>query len=60
MRKFEQVLEYGLIPEDNTVPSGFVTDYAKKDEQENFAEMVAAYCLGKLPEDQVEMLKALL
>jgi hypothetical protein len=40
--------------------SAFVTSYAKKDADENFAEMVWAYCAGKLPPDQVEMLEALL
>lgn len=40
--------------------SGFVTGYAGTDAAENFAEMVAYYCSGKLPEDQVEMLKAII
>jgi hypothetical protein len=40
--------------------SGFVTGYAKTDSGENFAEMVAFYCAGKLPPDQVEMLKAII
>ncbi len=40
--------------------SGFVTGYAAKNADENFAEMVAHYCADKLPEDQVEMLKNLL
>lgn len=40
--------------------TGFVTPYAAKNHEENFAEMVAFYCLDKLPDDQVEMLKAVL
>lgn len=40
--------------------SGFVTSYAGTDPDENFAEMVAFFCTGKLPEDQVEMLKEIL
>lgn len=40
--------------------SSFVTGYAAKNHEENFAEMIAYFCLGKLPEDQVEMLKAVL
>lgn len=39
---------------------GFVTPYAKKNHQENFAEMVAHYCLGTLPGDQVGMLEEIL
>lgn len=31
---------------------GFVTPYAKKDKHENFAEMFAFYCMGKLPVKQ--------
>lgn len=50
----------GLLPKDRTVPSGFVTAYAKTNANENFAEMIAHWCLGKLPEDQVEMLKSVL
>lgn len=38
----------------------FVTNYAKKDPDENFAEMVATHALGQLPQDQVEMLEPLL
>ena len=41
-------------------PSDFVTSYAKTDPAENFAEMFAYYCDDKLPEEQVEMLKAVL
>lgn len=35
----------------DTTPNykGFVTNYAKKDEHENFAEMFSFYCLGRLP-----------
>jgi hypothetical protein len=40
--------------------SGFVTFYAGKDSVENFAEMVANYCFDTLPEDQVEMLEAII
>lgn len=40
--------------------SGFVTAYAAKDPDENFAEMIAFWCQDKLPEDQVEMLKQIL
>jgi hypothetical protein len=40
--------------------SSFVTSYAQRNHEENFAEMIAFYCLDKLPEDQVEMLKAVL
>lgn len=40
--------------------SGFITHYAGTDADENFAEMVAAYCLGDLPPEQVEMLEPLL
>ena len=49
----------GLLPRAGT-HSGFVTPYAGTDEEENLAEMVAYYCLDKLPADQVEMLEALL
>lgn len=44
-------------------PSGlkFVTGYAEKGGPgENFAEMVAFYAMGKLPSEQVELLKPLL
>jgi len=40
--------------------SGFVTRYASKNHEENFAEMIAAYCTGSLPEDQVTMLRGVL
>jgi hypothetical protein len=40
--------------------TGFVTRYASKDYQENFAEMIAFWCLDKLPEDQVELLRTVL
>lgn len=36
--------------------SGFVTPYASTDDVENFAEMVAHYCLNELPDEQVAML----
>jgi len=38
----------------------FVTPYAKKSPSENLAEMVSYWAIGKLPAEQVEMLKALL
>jgi len=40
--------------------SSFVTGYAAKDHEENFAEMIAYWCQDKLPEDQVEMLRTVL
>lgn len=39
--------------------SGYVTGYAAKNHDENFAEMIAEWCLGHLPKDQVEMLEAI-
>ena len=44
------------------IPMGmdFVTGYAATDPDENFAEMISFYCLGKLPADQVAMLEAVL
>jgi hypothetical protein len=38
---------------------GFVTEYAAKNEHENFAEMVTHYCLGKLQPSLVEKLEAI-
>jgi hypothetical protein len=38
----------------------FVSLYARENSQENFAEMVTHYVLGTLPDDQVEMLEAVL
>jgi len=40
--------------------SGFVTGYAAKNHEENFAEMIAYWCQDKLPEDQVELLRTVL
>ena len=40
--------------------SVFVTNYAKTNPSECFAEMFAFYCLGKLPADQVEMFEEVL
>lgn len=40
--------------------SGFVTPYAAKNHEENFAEMIAFWCQDRLPEDQVELLKGVL
>jgi len=39
---------------------GFVTEYAAKNEHENFAEMVTNYCLGKLQPSLVEKLEAII
>jgi hypothetical protein len=41
-------------------PSTFVSNYAKTSHGENFAEMIAAYCLDKLPDDQIQMLKEII
>lgn len=38
----------------------FVSGYAKKSPGENFAEMVSFYAIGKLPQEQVELLKPIL
>jgi len=35
----------------------FVTTYASTDPSENFAEMLSHYCMGKLPQPQVELLE---
>jgi AcrR family transcriptional regulator len=43
-----------------TAGGKFVTQYAKKDASENFAEMVAEYCLGKLNPEQTEDLEKIL
>ena len=40
--------------------SDFVSSYAKTSYSENFAEMIAHYCEGTLPEPQVNMLKGVL
>jgi hypothetical protein len=40
--------------------TGFVTRYAASSAAENFAEMVAFYAMGKLPEKQVEMLREII
>lgn len=50
----------GIEPHQNPRFRGFITHYAGKDPDENFAEMVAYYALGKLPTVQVEMLTPLL
>ena len=48
-------------PHESTNPLSFVTPYAEKGgPAENFAEMVAFYAMGKLPPEQVELLKPLL
>jgi hypothetical protein len=49
----------GIKPESKP-GSGFITPYAGKDADENFAEMVAFYCMDELPQDQVEMLEKVL
>ena len=41
-------------------PSTFVTPYAAKNHEENFAEMIAAWCADRLPAEQVTMLEAVL
>ena len=42
-------------------PAGkFVSQYARKDQHENFAEMVAHHCLGTLPQEQVDLLEAII
>lgn len=46
----------GLDPK----PSGFITSYAATSPGENFAEMLAFFVLGKLPDDQVAMLESVL
>ena len=38
----------------------FVSDYAKKSPGENFAEMVSYWAIGKLPAEQIEMLKQII
>lgn len=38
----------------------FVSQYAKRSPSENFAVMVALYCMGKLPNDNVEDLEKIL
>jgi hypothetical protein len=40
--------------------SAFVSRYASTKPEENFAEMVVAYCRNRLPKDQVAMLKGIL
>jgi hypothetical protein len=52
------LMNKGLLS--NADLSGFVTGYAGKNHEENFAEMIAYWCQDKLPEDQVEMLKTVL
>jgi len=49
----------GIKPE-STPGSGFITPYAGKNDEENFAEMVAFYCMDELPQDQVELLEKVL
>lgn len=39
---------------------GFVTQYAKKNADENFAEMISAYCLDKLTPHQIEQLEQII
>lgn len=40
--------------------TSFITPYAATNPEENFAEMVAFFCLNELPEDQVKMLEDIL
>ena len=48
---------FRVLKGDPPNPMSFVSDYAKRGgPQENFAEMVAFYAMGKLPEKQVELL----
>lgn len=41
-------------------PSVFISPYARTAYQENFAEMVRAYCRDALPADQVQMLRGVI
>jgi hypothetical protein len=50
----------GLLPKTLEHGSNFVTPYAKTSADENFAEMIAYLCLGKLPAEQVAMLQTVL
>lgn len=47
----------GLLP---TGMIGFVTPYAKKNHEENFAEMLAFYAMGKLSPAHIELFEPLL
>jgi hypothetical protein len=49
----------GIKPESKP-GSGFITPYAGKNDEENFAEMIAFYCMDELPQDQVELLEKVL
>lgn len=44
----------------DTLGGAFVSGYAKKDPEENFSEMLAEYCLGRLSPDQVKLLEPIL
>lgn len=50
----------GETPSADPSPEGFVTTYAGKSPEENFAEMVSFYCLDKLSPGQVADLEAIL
>ena len=50
----------GLSPADIPDFKGFVTKYARTNPDENFAEMVSFYVLGKLPKTQVPLLEEIL
>jgi hypothetical protein len=39
---------------------GFITPYARTDPDENFAEMVSFFAIGKLPQDQIALLEPIL
>lgn len=48
------------LQENLSTSATFVSQYASTKPEENFAEMVAYYCEGLLPDDQVRMLKSVL
>ncbi len=50
----------GIEPHHQPDFRGFITRYAGKNPDENFAEMVSFYALGKLPASQVELLEPVL
>ncbi len=46
----------GIPPHEQKDFKGFVTGYAKKSPGENFAEMISYFAIGKLPDEQKELL----
>ena len=48
-----------LVDPSNPNFGGFITPYAKSSFRENFAEMFASYCMGKLPARQKDLFEAL-